>query len=79
MLGSWSIKTVAPAMAAHMDYKNLKGIQEGTAASEAYLTAIHPLTTSDDKSEIEEQLLRYCRFDTEAMVEIAHFLCSDHA
>jgi hypothetical protein len=70
MLGSWSIKKAAPAMAPHMDYAALEGINVGTAASEGYLEAISPETTLERKAELEEQLLRYCRFDTEAMAEI---------
>jgi hypothetical protein len=73
MLGSWSIKAAAPAMT-HLDYQSLEGINVGTAASEGYLEAIHPETTAERKAELEEQLLRYCRFDTEAMVEIVRFL-----
>jgi hypothetical protein len=29
--------------------------------------------TAERKAELEEQLLRYCKFDTEAMVEIVRF------
>jgi hypothetical protein len=71
MLGSWSIKNVAPAIAPHMDYANLAGINQGMAASDGFLEAIDPNTTAERKAELEDQLLRYCRFDTEAMVEIA--------
>ena len=76
MLGSWSVKCVAPAMAPHMNYAALEGINVGTAASDGYLEAINPETTPQRKAELEEQLLRYCRFDTEAMVEIAKFLAT---
>jgi len=90
MLGSWSIKAVLPAMVPHMNYANLEGIHEGMAASDGYLEAIGTVTptesrvnahvgawrapTDERKAELEEQLLRYCKFDTEAMVEIARFL-----
>jgi hypothetical protein len=74
MLGSWSVKKVTPAILPHMNYADLEGINEGTAASNGYLEAIDPNTTPERKKELEEQLLRYCRFDTEAMVEIARFL-----
>jgi hypothetical protein len=74
MLGSWSIKAVLPAIAPHMDYSNLEGIYEGMGASDGYLEAIREDTTSERKAELEEQLLRYCKFDTEAMVEIVRFL-----
>jgi hypothetical protein len=76
MLGSWSIKKAAPAIAPHMDYAALEGINVGTAASEGYLEAISPETTPQRKVELEEQLLRYCRFDTEAMVEVLRFLAA---
>jgi hypothetical protein len=73
MLGSWSIKAVLPCIAPHMDYSKLEGIKEGTAASDGYLEAINPETDAVRKAELEEQLLRYCKFDTEAMVEIVRF------
>ena len=73
MLGSWSIKAVSPAIAPHMNYANLEGINEGMGASDGYLEAIDPNTSVERKAELEEQLLRYCKFDTEAMVEIVRF------
>ncbi len=75
MLGSWSIKAVGPAIAPHLDYAQLDGINEGMAASEGFLEAIRPDTKPARKAELERQLLRYCRFDTEVMVEIVRFLC----
>ena len=82
MLGSWSIKAVLPCIAPHMSYAALDGIQEGTAASEGFLEAIGLADnaaappTAARKAELREQLLRYCRFDTEAMVEIVRFFSS---
>ena len=73
MLGSWSIKAVLPCIAPHMSYAGLEGIAEGMAASEGFIEAIDPETAPERKTELEEQLLRYCRFDTEAMVEIVKF------
>jgi hypothetical protein len=69
MLGSWSIKAVLPCVAPHMDYAELDGIKEGMAASDGFIEAIAPGTTPERKAELEEQLLRYCKHDTEAMVE----------
>lgn len=78
MLGSWSIKAVLPCIAPHMNYAELDGINEGTAASDGFLEAIGsrpwPSPTAERKAELEQQLLRYCRFDTEAMVEIVKVL-----
>ena len=52
----------------------MTGIAEGMAAADGYIEAINPETTLARKTELEEQLLRYCRFDTEAMVKIVRFL-----
>lgn len=73
MLGSWSIKAVSPCIAPHMNYAEISGINEGMAASDGFIEAIDPETDLVRKAELEEQLLRYCRFDTEAMVEIVRF------
>ena len=73
MLGSWSIKAVLPAMVPGMSYAGLEGISEGTGASDGYLEAVRPETDAARKAELEEQLLRYCRFDTQAMVEIVRY------
>ena len=73
MLGSWSIKAVSPCIAPHMDYAKPEGIKEGMAASDGDLEANNPETNEARKAELEEQLLRYCKFDTEAMVEIVRF------
>jgi predicted RecB family nuclease len=73
MLGSWSIKAVLPTIAPHMNYENLEGIKEGTGASDGFIEAIGAETPPERKAELKEQLLRYCRFDTEAMVEIVRF------
>jgi ABC-type ATPase with predicted acetyltransferase domain len=77
MLGSWSIKAVLPTINPEMDYKVLEGIREGTAASNGFLEAIDPGTDMIRKLELEEQLRRYCRFDTEAMVEIVRFFTAE--
>ena len=74
MLGSWSIKAVMPTINPDMDYAQLEGISEGTAASDGFIEAIQGDTTEERKAELDAQLRRYCRFDTEAMVEIVRFL-----
>jgi len=73
MLGSWSIKALLPAIAPHMNYSELQGIKEGMGASDGFIEAIDPITPASRKAQLEEQLLRYCKFDTEAMVEIVRF------
>ena len=80
MLGSWSIKAVLPCIAPHMNYSELEGINEGMGASDGFLEAIAAKAaptegppTAERKAELEKQLLRYCRFDTEAMLEIVRY------
>jgi hypothetical protein len=73
MLGSWSIKAVLPTINPRMDYKKLEGIAEGTGALDGFIEAINPDTDLIRKLELEQQLRRYCKFDTEAMVEIVRF------
>jgi hypothetical protein len=70
MLGSWSIKAVLPSIAPDMDYAKLEGIQEGMGASSAYIEAIDPQTSAERKEQIREELLKYCKHDTEAMVRL---------
>jgi len=82
MLGSWSLKALLPAMVPQMSYAELEGISEGMAASDGFLEAIGSPPwappTESRKLELEEQLLRYCKFDTEAMVEIVKFFEVQH-
>ncbi len=73
MLGSWSIKAVMPTINPEMDYAKLEGIKEGTGASDGFIEAIQRDVSPERKAELDEQLRRYCRFDTEAMVEIVRF------
>lgn len=75
MVGSFSIKEVLTVVAPDLDYSNLDEVQEGTAAQVAYLyAALDPNTTAARKTDLEEKLLKYCRQDTWAMVEVAYFL-----
>ena len=71
--GSWSIKKVLPAIAPELNYGDLEGVQDGGMAMNAFLEAIAATTTATRKSEIEEQLLKYCGLDTYAMVRLWQF------
>jgi len=73
MLGSYSLKAVAPLMSSKIDYKKLEGISEGGAAAAGYVEAVNPETTPEEKARIEAELLKYCRVDTEAMAEIVKY------
>jgi predicted RecB family nuclease len=73
MMGSWSLKAVLPTIAPDLDYTALEGVHEGTEASNAYLEAINPETSGERKEELRAQLLKYCEYDTLAMVRLVEF------
>jgi Domain of unknown function(DUF2779) len=68
--GSWSIKSVLPALCPDLNYNNLDGVKNGGMAMTAYAEAIEPGTTLERREEIRRQLLAYCKLDTEAMVRL---------
>jgi CRISPR/Cas system-associated exonuclease Cas4 (RecB family) len=76
MLGSWSLKYIGPSVASSINYKELGEVNEGMAAANFFLEAIHLETTPDRKADLEKKLLKYCWMDTAAMVEIARFFSS---
>lgn len=68
--GSWSIKKVLPTIARELRYDLLEGVQDGGAAQVAYGEAVDPATNEMRREEIRNQLWRYCRLDTFAMVKL---------
>lgn len=68
--GSWSIKSVLPALCPELRYGDLDGVQDGGMAMDAYLEALAPQTSVERKAEIERQLLAYCALDTFAMIRM---------
>ena len=76
MRGSWSIKALLPHVDAALDYKKLVGIQDGMAASSAYLEAVSPDSSTVRIADIDRQLRRYCRLDTLAMVSVQRFFAA---
>jgi hypothetical protein len=71
--GSYSIKSVLPALDPSLSYSDL-GIQDGSTAAVAYAHLIGSDTALSDKSKTKEELLAYCRRDTEAMVRVFEVL-----
>jgi len=74
MLGSWSIKAVLPTIAADMDYDSLGEVREGGAASDAFLEILDPSTGRTRRAGLRQDLIRYCAYDTLALVRLAAFL-----
>jgi len=67
--GSFSIKSVLPALVPGLDYADLE-ISEGTLASLAYAEVIRTETPDERRRQLRESLLNYCKRDTEAEVRL---------
>jgi predicted RecB family nuclease len=67
--GSFSLKSVLPALHPEMSYENLV-IRDGSQAALEYARMIDPATPPTDKHKIRNELLIYCGQDTLAMVKI---------
>jgi hypothetical protein len=73
--GSFSIKSVLPALVPEMGYGDLE-IQHGLVAALDFVRMVAEGTPVDEKEKTREALLAYCEKDTEAMVRVFDVLCS---
>ncbi len=71
--GSYSIKSVLPAVVPSLGYGDLT-IQEGGQAAAEYYRMVFVETDWVERDSIREALLRYCERDTLAMVELRRVL-----
>lgn len=67
--GSFSIKTVLPALVPDLRYDGL-GIKEGATAAASFEKSLQPDCPEIERKRIRGDLLAYCKQDTLAMVEI---------
>ena len=67
--GSFSIKSVLPALVPDLDYSDLE-VSDGMQASAAYAEMVQRETPADRRSQLRESLLAYCKRDTEAEVRL---------
>lgn len=67
--GSWSIKAVLPAVTG-ITYDALDSVRNGGDAQAAFLEAIQPQTSAEQRETLRAQLLAYCALDTYAMVRL---------
>ncbi|ATX81720.1 protein of unknown function(DUF2779) [Mariprofundus ferrinatatus] len=75
MMGSWSIKSVLPALVPELTYSTLVGsVHDGSEAQVAYYDAISSDADLRVRQKISSSLLEYCKLDTLAMVKIADAL-----
>jgi predicted RecB family nuclease len=73
--GSYSIKSVLPAVVPHLAYDDLE-IQEGTMAGLQYYRMIFEVTDEGEGARLRTALLKYCERDTLALVELRRALRS---
>src|SRR6185312_6373813 len=71
--GSYSIKSVLPAVVPSLGYGDLT-IQEGGQAAAEYYRMVFLENDWVERDSIREALLRYCERDTLAMVELRRVL-----
>jgi len=77
MMGSWSLKKVLAAVAPELAHSSLDGgVQDGGAASEAFLDLLGPDLPAERHKYLRQSLLEYCKRDTFGLVRLAHFLGS---
>jgi len=68
--GSFSIKSVAPALAPGFGYGDLDGVSEGGVAAAAFHEMASGASDSERVARLREQLLAYCARDTLALVQV---------
>ena len=71
--GSFSIKSVLPALVPSLRYDDLH-IQEGSLAAQQYHRMVFEETDWVEKARIREALLRYCERDSLGMLEVRRVL-----
>jgi hypothetical protein len=71
--GSYSIKSILPALVPSLAYDDL-AIKEGGHAASQYYRMVFVETDWVERAAIEEALLRYCARDTLALVELRRAL-----
>lgn len=69
--GSFSLKSVAPALVPTLSYANLEQVSEGLGASACFeAIASGKLDDGQDPEVLRQALLEYCKLDTLALVEV---------
>ncbi len=76
--GSFSIKSVLPAVVPSLGYADLE-IQEGSMASLQYYRMIFEVIDDEEKARLRTALRKYCERDTLAMVELRKALMAKAA
>jgi hypothetical protein len=76
-VGTYSIKNTAKAFDPDFDYDKLKDIAKGSAASDAYYRLMTgQFMENETRGGLRESLLKYCKYDTTAMIVLHKGLLS---
>lgn len=76
MMGSWSLKNVAPTISPELNYDDVGEVQHGGAAQEAFLQIISPSTTEARRDSLARALSDYCAMDTYALAKLVRFFAT---
>ena len=76
--GSYSIKSVLPALVPEMSYEGME-VANGQAAGIAWESLVRGSLTCDERERVERGLRAYCGQDTLAMVRLLEFLRTRHS
>jgi hypothetical protein len=68
--GSFSLKAVGPVLAPQVDYGDLDGVADGTAAARAFAQIASGRVGDDEAARLRGELLAYCKLDTRALMEV---------
>jgi predicted RecB family nuclease len=68
--GSFSLKTVAPALVPGFGYADLEGVADGHEAATAFLAVAQGAASEGEEARVRSALRVYCERDTLALVEL---------
>ena len=71
--GGFSIKNVLPVLVPELSYKELN-VRDGSMAMTGWKTMMFEMKNQQDKDQMKQDLLIYCKLDTLAMVKIFEVL-----
>ena len=71
--GSYSLKSVLPALVLDMSYDGME-VAEGNEAGLAWEKMVHSEVGSEERRGLEDALLAYCKQDTLAMARLLEVL-----
>jgi hypothetical protein len=71
--GSYSLKSVLPALVPDMTYKGM-AVSQGSEAGLAWEKMVHSEAGGDERRKLRDDLLAYCKQDTLAMVRLLEVL-----